>query len=139
MRAYHQIPVDPSDVHKMAVTAPFGLFEFLKMPFGLHNVAQTFQRFMDQVLHGVSVAYSQFSLPAVIQSNISRTYKLSLSVSPHMVLLSTPTSASLVSLSWIFSDAGLTKMVSPRFLKKFRSFMIFLNQSLLDSCVGLLV
>ena len=47
VRAYHQIPVAPADT---AVTTPFGLFEFIRMPFGLRNAAQTFQRFMDQVL-----------------------------------------------------------------------------------------
>ena len=26
---------------------PFGLFEFLRMPFGLKNAAQSFKRFMD--------------------------------------------------------------------------------------------
>nr|VZI26881.1 unnamed protein product [Spirometra erinaceieuropaei] len=34
------------DVSKMAVTIPFGLFEFPRMSFGLRNASQTFQRHM---------------------------------------------------------------------------------------------
>ena len=46
------LPSDPCRHSQDCHHTPFGVFEFRRMPFGLRNVAQTFQRFIDQVLRG---------------------------------------------------------------------------------------
>ena len=57
--------MEPSDVPKTAITTLFGLFEFVRMPFGLCNAAQTFQRFMDQVLRGLHFAYANIEIASI--------------------------------------------------------------------------
>jgi hypothetical protein len=43
VKGSHQIPVAASDIPKMAIITPFGLFEYLFTPFGLSNTAQTLE------------------------------------------------------------------------------------------------
>ncbi|BHF63696.1 hypothetical protein SprV_0200669000 [Sparganum proliferum] len=50
--------VAPEDIPETSVTTPFGLFEFIRIPFGLRNAAQTFQRFIDHVLRGLPFVYA---------------------------------------------------------------------------------
>ncbi|XP_067944465.1 uncharacterized protein [Watersipora subatra] len=52
-KGYWQIPVRKQDVPKTAFTTHSGVYEFLKMPFGMMNSGATFVRAMRKLLYGL--------------------------------------------------------------------------------------
>ncbi len=50
-KGYYHIPVQPADITRVAImTSSVGLYEILRMPFGLRNAGNSFQGVMDCVL-----------------------------------------------------------------------------------------
>uniref|UniRef100_A0A224Z7U7 RNA-directed DNA polymerase n=1 Tax=Rhipicephalus zambeziensis TaxID=60191 RepID=A0A224Z7U7_9ACAR len=72
-RGYLQIEVHPDDVAKTAFTCHRGLFEFVRMPFGLSNSPSSYQRMMDMVLGDAKFNYALWYLDDV--TVFSRTFE----------------------------------------------------------------
>nr|CDS30016.1 gag pol polyprotein [Hymenolepis microstoma] len=70
VRAYHRFPMASEDTARTVVITPFGLFEYLRMPFGLRNAAQSFQRFMDQDFRGLDFVFTYFDDVLIASSNL---------------------------------------------------------------------
>ena len=71
-KGYYQVSMSPGDIPKPEVISPFGLFEWVRMPFRLRNACFTFQCLMDQILGNLPHCYILmiYSSPARISSLI---------------------------------------------------------------------
>ena len=53
-KGYWQIPVAEEDIEKTALVASYGMYDFLRMPFGIKNSGATLVRGMRKILAGMS-------------------------------------------------------------------------------------
>ena len=51
-QGYWQIPLNEDTQKKSAFVTPFGLYEFVVMPFGMQTAPATFARLMNKLLNG---------------------------------------------------------------------------------------
>lgn len=66
VKAYYQVPVAEEIIHK---TSLFRLYEFVRVPFELHNAAQTFQRLIDKVFRGLPFTYAYIDDDLITNKN----------------------------------------------------------------------
>ena len=53
VKAFHHIALDESSQRKTTTVTPWGAWQYVRLPMGLRNAAQSFQRFMDHVTKGI--------------------------------------------------------------------------------------
>ncbi len=144
-KGYYQIPVQEGDIHNMAVIMPCGLWEFLRMPFGLCNASQSFQRFMDEVQSGLDFAVATwmiFSLSAPAQRSIHTTSTWFFSGYRSMVWFSTWRNVSWLArrlISWAITSPpkGLRRSSSMYTLQAIQDFSAPQDKKQLQTFLGM--
>ena len=66
---FFQIPMHEESIPKTAIYTEWGLFEYVRMPFGLKNAPPTFQRLVNMVFHGLDDIMYVYIDDVIIFSN----------------------------------------------------------------------
>lgn len=61
--------MDEADIKKTAITTPWGLFEYLVMPFELKNATPTFQRKIDTIFRGMDFVFAYIDYMIIMSEN----------------------------------------------------------------------
>ena len=70
VKGYYQVKMHSADIPKTAIITPFGLWEFMVMPFGLGKTGNTFQRMMGRVGAGFDFAFIYLDGILIASSNM---------------------------------------------------------------------
>ena len=69
VKAYHAIPLDEESQRKCTVLTPWGTYMFKRLPMGLRNSAQSFQKLIDSVLAGMDNVFAYMDDVLVYSEN----------------------------------------------------------------------
>ena len=69
VKAYHAIPLDEESQRKCTVLTPWGTYMFKRLPMGLRNSAQSFQKLIDSVLAGLDNVFAYMDDVLVYSEN----------------------------------------------------------------------